>query len=395
MAGVFGNVLPSGASEWIRRVSYLTSELVAWRRDFHQHPELGFAEYRTADLIARRLASWGIEVRGGIGGTGVVGVLRGRGAPRPRVGLRADMDALPIQETTKVPYRSLTPGVMHACGHDGHITMLLGAARFLADHRDFTGTAIFIFQPAEEMGKGAEAMIADGLFDRFPCDEIYGLHFWPGLGAGTIAVSPDYVTSAADQFELRVTGRSAHLAFPHEGVDALVAAAAIVQELQTIVSRNADPTAVLIITLTELRAGGPVLRIPGSARMTGQIRSARGDVRRMAIERLSEVATGVAGAHGAGAEMQITQSLDAVRNSPEEARRATEAAEDVAGNVVTCFPPTGATEDFAVLLRQVPGAFVLLGGGSGALHTSTCNFDDSLLPVGVAFFARIVTGDEW
>jgi len=237
------------------RISSYLDELISIRHDLHAHPELGFEEERTSGIVAERLAAWGFEVHRGIGKTGVVGLLRGKGSSGRRIGLRADMDALPIEEMTNLAYRSTNPGTMHACGHDGHTTMLLGAARYLAETRTFGGTAVLIFQPAEEGLRGARAMIADGLFERFPCDEVYGLHNAPNGPHGLISVRPGPAMAAADFFDIRITGRGAHGAHPHQGIDPTVVALTLGQAMQTIVSRNADPRAAVVVSITQIHGG--------------------------------------------------------------------------------------------------------------------------------------------
>jgi hippurate hydrolase len=367
-------------------------ELTAIRRDLHAHPEIGFQETRTAGIVAERLAAWGIEVHRGIGGTGVVGVLRGGGNGR-RVGLRADMDALPIQETTGVPHASTVPGVMHACGHDGHTTMLLGAARYLAETRRFDGTAVFVFQPAEEGLGGARAMLADGLFERFPCDEIYGLHNGPDLPEGVVSVRPGPAMAGADFFDIRLVGRGSHGAYPHRGIDPLPAAFALGQALQTVVSRGVDPLAATVVSVTQVHAGAAYNVIPGEAHLAGTMRTFNDGVRAFTRERLRALAQGVATAHGLEAEVDIRDIFTVLDNDPAGAAAAAETARELFGaEALDPDPqPQMGSEDFADMLRAVPGAYAWIGtGGGAALHNAGYDFNDEILPLGAALLARLV-----
>src|SRR5262249_29735073 len=272
-----------------------SDEMVAWRRDFHAHPEIGFQEERTSGIVAEKLASWGIEVHRGIGKTGVVGGLKGRG-PGRSIGLRADMDALPMDEMTNLPYRSTNPGVFHGCGHDGHTTMLLGAARYLASTRNFDGTVVFIFQPAEEGLGGARAMLADGLFERFPCDEIYGLHNSPVKPQGTISLRSGAAMAACDFFDIRITGKGSHGANPHYGNDPTMIAVTLAQAMQTIVSRNVDPLKAAVLSITQFHAGSAYNVIPGEAKLCGTVRCFSDDVRALVRERMRTICAGIAAA---------------------------------------------------------------------------------------------------
>ena len=283
----------------IDRIKTYADALTALRRDLHAHPELGFEEVRTSGIVADLLEGYGIEVHRGIGGTGVVGVLKGRSDSGRRIGLRADMDALPIEEETNLPYRSTYPGKMHACGHDGHTTMLVGAARYLAETRDFDGTAVFVFQPAEEGRGGARAMLADGLFEKFPCDEIYGLHNQPSGPHGAIGLRPGPIMAAADFFDIRVQGRGIHAAQPHKGIDPIVIITGLAQAMQSIVSRNADPLKSIVVSITRLNAGSAYNVVPESADMAGTIRTFDRDLRALAARRIRELAAGFAAAYGA------------------------------------------------------------------------------------------------
>jgi hippurate hydrolase len=377
----------------IDRIRTHMDELVAIRRDLHAHPEIGFEEVRTSALVAERLAAWGVEVHRGVGRTGVVGILHGRGGSRRRIGLRADMDALPIEEATGLPYRSTIPGRMHACGHDGHTTMLLGAARHLAETKAFEGTAVFIFQPAEEGLGGARAMIADGLFERFPCDEVYALHNQPSGPHGRVSLNPGAAMAAADFFDIHVTGRGAHGAQPERSVDPVVVATALAQALQTVVSRNADPLQALVLSITRIHAGAAYNVIPETAHLGGTIRTFDTGLRELAARRIREVAAGVAAAFGARIAVEIRDVFSVLRNHPEQAAAVTGIAADLLGPdlVEAQAPPKMGSEDFADMLLAVPGAYLWLGQTRGAaLHNAAYDFDDAIIPIGAGLLARLV-----
>ena len=377
----------------IDRINTYADELTALRRDLHAHPELGFEEVRTAGIVADMLETFGCEVHRGVGGTGVVGLLKGRTDNGRRIGLRADMDALPIEEETNLPYRSTYPGKMHACGHDGHTTMLLGAARYLAETRDFDGTAVFVFQPAEEGRGGARAMLKDGLFDRFPCDEIYGLHNQPGGGAGTIKLRPGPIMAAADFFDIHIRGTGAHAAQPHRGVDPIVIATGLAQALQSIVSRNADPLKSIVLSITRIEAGSAYNVIPETAHLAGTIRTFDPEVRALAGTRMRELAAGFAAAYGAEVTVDLQDVFSVLENAPEQAAAATEVATELLGadKVEANVVPKMGSEDFADMTLVVPGAYVWLGAGPGpGLHNAGYNFDDTIIPTGSAFLARMV-----
>ena len=377
----------------IDRISSYSDELVAIRRDLHAHPELGFEEERTAGIVADRLASWGIEVHRGIGKTGVVGVLRGKGSGPRRIGLRADMDALPIEETTNLPYRSTKPGIMHACGHDGHTTMLLGAARYLAETRDFDGTAVFIFQPAEEGLGGARAMIADRLFERFPCDEIYALHNQPGGPHGLVFMRTGETMAAADFFDIRITGRGSHAAHPHHGIDPTMIALTLAQAMQTIVSRNADPLKPVVLSITQMHAGTAYNVIPETMHLAGTARTFDDSLRELTRTRIRELAAGIAKAFNATIDVEIKDVFSVLRNNEEQTAAVADIAAELFGpaNVATGAPPKMGSEDFADMLLAVPGAYVWLGQTPGAaLHNAGYNFDDSIIPIGASLLARLV-----
>jgi hippurate hydrolase len=339
------------------RISPYLDELVAIRRDLHAHPELGFEEERTSGIVAERLSAWGFEVHRGIGKTGVVGVLHGKSVSGRRIGLRADMDALPIEETTNLSYRSTRPGKMHACGHDGHTTMLLGAARYLAETRTFDGTAVLIFQPAEEGLGGARAMIADGLFERFPCDEIYGLHNSPNGPHGLISIRPGAAMAAADFFDVRIAGRGAHGAHPDQAIDPTVIALTLGQAMQTIVSRNADPLAAVVVSITQIHGGSAYNVIPETMHLAGTVRTFDPSMRELACRRIRELAAGVRAAFNAEVDVEIRDIFSVLHNSEEQARAVAEIAAELFGpsKVDPAAPPRMGSEDFADMLHAVPG----------------------------------------
>ena len=376
----------------LERITGYTDDLVAVRRDLHAHPEIGFEEERTSGVVAEKLASWGIEVHRGIGKTGVVGVLRGKGKGR-RIGLRADMDALPIEEQTNLPYRSKTPGKMHACGHDGHTTMLLGAARYLAETRAFDGTAVFIFQPAEEGLGGARAMIADGLFERFPCDEVYGLHNNPNGPRGQVATRPGPSMAAADFFDLRITGRGAHGAHPDQSIDPTVVALTLGQAMQTIASRNVDPLKATVVSITQVHGGAAYNVIPETMQLSGTIRTFDKEVRELCHKRIRELAAGIGNAFGATIDVDIRDIFSVLENSAEHAQAAAEVATELFGaaNVDPAATPKMGSEDFADMLHAVPGAYLWIGQTPGpAVHNAAYDFDDGIIPIGASLLARLV-----
>ncbi len=385
--------------ELISEILAHAADLTKIRRDIHAHPEIGFHEHRTAAIVAARLAEWGVEVHRGLGGTGVVGVIRGN-RPGRRIGLRADMDALPMTEATGAIHASVNPGAFHGCGHDGHTTMLLGAARYLASTRRFAGDVVLIFQPAEEGVGGARAMIADGLFSRFPCDEIYGLHNWPGAPLGEITVKPGVALAASDQFDIRIQGRGAHGAMPHQAADPIMAATAIAQALQTIVSRNVEPMRTAVVSVTMLHAGSAYNVIPDVATLGGTIRTFDTVTRALVAERLATIAQAVGAGFGVEAEAIITPRFPAVVNGQGESRAAIAIARDLVGPDLARVvdQPVSGSEDFAEMLAVVPGAFLFLGQGEGpALHNPRYDFNDAVTPIGASLLARIAearTGAE-
>lgn len=368
-------------------------DLVAIRRDIHAHPEIGFEEVRTSGIVAEKLASWGIEVHRGIGGTGVVGILEGKGGPGRRIGLRADMDALPMDETTNLPWRSTIPGRMHACGHDGHTTMLLGAARYLAENRNFAGTAVFVFQPAEEGLGGARAMLADNLFERFPCDEIYGIHNAPNLDPGQIAVFPGPAMAGADFFDIKITGKGSHGAMPHVGRDPVIVAISLAAALQTIVSRNADPREAAVLSITQIHAGSAYNVIPEEAALAGTVRTFSPEIAKLIRERMREIAAGMALTFGVQIDVDIRGIFDVLVNHPAQAEATAAVAAEIvgAGNVLTTPKPVMGSEDFADMLRVVPGAYAWVGhAGSVPVHNPAFVLDDGILPIGASLLARLV-----
>jgi hippurate hydrolase len=368
--------------------------MTAWRRDLHAHPETAFREQRTSDVVAGLLSAFGMEVHRGLAGTGVVGTLRSDGGPRA-IALRADMDGLPMDEANDVPYRSQVPGAMHACGHDGHMAMLLGAARELAESGRFDGTVHFIFQPAEENEGGGRVMVEEGLFDRFPVDAVFGLHNWPGLAAGHLAVRPGPVMAAFDVFEVRLRGRGAHGAMPHLAVDPVVAAAEMIGAFQTIVSRNVSPVEAAVVSVTQVQGGDTWNVIPEEARLRGSTRYFRPDVGRIVEDGIRRIAPGVAGAFGATVEVDYQHRYPATVNEPAATAIAARVAEAVAGaeGLARDLPPSLASEDFAFMLQARPGCYVCLGNGPAdggrGLHSPRYDFNDAILPVGAAYWVRL------
>ncbi len=371
----------------------IAAEASAWRRDIHQHPETLYDVHRTAGLVAERLRAFGCdEVATGVGRTGVVGVIRGKASGRT-LGLRADMDALPITEETNLPYASRNPGKMHACGHDGHTAMLLGAAKTLCERRDFAGTAVCVFQPAEEGGAGARAMIGDGLMTRFAIDEIYGMHNLPGLDVGRFALRPGPIMAAADRFEIEIEGRGGHAAAPHQTVDPVLVGAHIVTLAQSIVARNVDPLESCVVSVTMFQAGSAQNAIPQTAKLAGTTRTLTPEMRDLAEARLRSIAESVAAAHGATAIVRYGRGYPVTRNHPEQARFAERVAGTVAGAgmVDGTAPPVMGAEDFAYMLEARPGAFVFIGNGASAnLHHPGYDFDDAVIPFGIDYWVTLV-----
>ena len=377
----------------IDRIQGYADELTTIRRDLHAHPEIGFEEVRTSGIVAEKLAQWGIEVHRGLGRTGVVGVLRGKGNSTRRVGLRADMDALPMEEHTNLKWRSRIPGRFHGCGHDGHTTMLLGTARYLAETRNFDGTVHFIFQPAEEGHGGARAMMKDGLFERFPCDEVYGLHNAPDLNHGEIAILPGPAMAGADFFDIKIRGYGAHGAMPERSKDAVVIAVSLGQALQTIVSRNVDPLQAAVLSITQIHAGSAYNVIPGDAWLCGTVRAFSDEARALIRERMRELCAGIAAAFDVEIEADIRDTFGVLVNKEEQSK----VVEDVARTIVepskvfTRSQPKMGSEDFADMMQAVPGAYFWIGhDGSVPVHNPGYVLDDKILPIGASMFARII-----
>jgi hippurate hydrolase len=377
----------------INRLAEFQDDVVAWRHDLHRHPEILYEVHRTAAEVASRLTAFGVdEVVTGIGRTGVVGVIRGRSGGRT-IGLRADMDALPITETTGRPYASTSPGKMHACGHDGHTAMLLGAARYLAETRNFDGTAVVIFQPAEEGGAGGKAMIDDGLMERFGIDEVYGMHNLPGLDVGRFAIRSGPIMAATDEFDIRILGRGGHAAKPHDSVDPIVVGSLVVQALQSIVSRSVDPLESVVVSVTQFHAGRAYNVIPGSAELAGTVRTLTDAMRDHAEARLRAIASGIAAAHGAKVEVGYHRNYPVTKNHARETAFAARVAGEVVGarNVDTDVAPMMGGEDFSYMLEARPGAFIFVGNGDSAgLHNPDYDFNDDVIPIGSSYLVRLV-----
>jgi amidohydrolase len=379
------------------RIADLHAEITTWRRDLHAHPELMFDVHRTAASVAEKLKAFGCdEVVTGIGRTGVVGVIRGRKQPAAGgrvIGLRADMDALPIAEQTNLPYRSTVPGKMHACGHDGHTSMLLGAAKYLAETRDFGGTAVLIFQPAEEGGGGGREMVKDRLMERFAIEEVYGMHNVPGLPVGTFAIRPGAMLAASDRIVIDIEGRGGHAAKPHQCVDTVLVGAQIVNQIQSIVARNVDPVESAVVSICVFQAGDTGNVIPQTARLRGTARSLSPAVRDRLEERLHEIVEGTARLHGASAKLTYSRDYPVTRNHERQTAFAVSVAADVAGRdrVDDAAAPVMGGEDFSFMLEARPGAFIFVGNGDTAgLHHPAYDFNDETIPTGVTYWARLV-----
>ncbi|MCC5960309.1 MAG: amidohydrolase [Rhodobacteraceae bacterium] len=374
------------------RFAELLPEITAWRRDFHAHPEILYECHRTAGIVAQKLREFGCdEVVEGIGGTGVVGVISGRKAESGRVvGLRADMDALPIHEATGLEYASKEAGKMHACGHDGHTAMLLGAAKYLTETRSFDGTVVVIFQPAEEGGGGGRAMCEDGLMDRFGIHEVYGMHNWPGVAPGTFSIRPGAFFAATDQFEIVVEGRGGHAAKPHECIDTTVVAAHIVTAMQTIASRNADPTKEMVVSVTSFVTGSQAFNvIPQTVTLRGTVRTLSADMRELAEARISALAEHAATAFGAKAQVKYMRGYPVMINTDTETEYAAQAARSVSG-ACDDAPLVMGGEDFAYMLEERPGAYILVGNGDTAsVHHPEYDFNDDAIPAGCSFWVEL------
>ena len=373
-------------------MSALAAEMRTIRHDIHRHPELGFKERRTSALVADRLRAWGIAAHEGIGQTGVVGVLNAGSSTRA-IGLRADMDALPIQETTGVPHASIHQGVSHSCGHDGHTTMLLCAARYLAETRRFNGRIQLIFQPAEEGQAGAQAMIDDGLFERFPCAEIYALHNWPSLPAGTVATRPGPMMAAADRFDIIVRGAGGHAALPHLTADTILCAAQIVTGANTLVARRIDPNAAAVLSITCIHGGSAHNVLPSEVKLTGTVRTFDPVIQDRIEASLRELVEGTAKAAGCTASVEYVRYYPATINDAQCAQHVLETSSALFGRALVPDAPAATSEDFAFMLQKVPGAYVWLGQGSNAhtasLHHPSYDFNDEVLPIGAALLAAL------
>ncbi len=381
----------------INRVSDLQPDIMAWRHDIHEHPELMYDVHRTAAFVADRLREFGCdEVVTGMGRTGVVGVIKGN---RPSteseikvIGLRADMDALPIEEDTHLDYASKSPGKMHACGHDGHTAMLLGAARYLAETRNFAGDAVVIFQPAEEGGAGAAAMIKDGLMDRFAIDQVYGMHNGPGLPIGSFAIRPGPIMAATDALDIRIEGRGGHAARPHICIDPVLAGSQLIAALQSIVSRSVDPLESAVISICEFHAGNARNVIPQTAELKGTIRTLKEDVRKLVEKRIREVAAGIAQLTGTKIDINYERGYPVTVNHASQTEVATKIAKEIAGDAnVHETPPMMGAEDFAYMLEARPGAFIFCGNGDSAgLHHPAYNFNDEAIVYGTSYWIKLV-----
>ena len=379
------------------------SEIQQIRRDLHAHPELCYEEQRTSDLIADKLTQWGIPVIRGLGVTGVVGIIK-NGTSERSIGLRADMDALPMQEINTFDHASRHPGKMHACGHDGHTAMLLGAAKHLAEHRNFDGTVYLVFQPAEEGGAGAKRMIEDGLFDQCPMDAIYGMHNWPGIPAGHMSVVEGPMMASSNEFYLTIKGKGAHAAQPHKGVDPVMVAVQIAQSWQTIISRQKSPLDTAVLSITQIHAGSATNVIPDDAKMVGTVRTFTWPVLDLIEQRMEEIARHTAAAFGAEAEFRFRRNYPPLVNHPAETRFAVEVMKEVLGadRVDDQVEPTMGAEDFAYFLQAKPGCYMFIGNGEGdhrdgghglgpcVLHNGSYDFNDNLLPIGASFWVRMV-----
>jgi hippurate hydrolase len=382
----------------VNRVAGLHSDITAWRRDLHANPELLYDVHRTAAVVAEKLKAFGCdEVVTGIGRTGVVGVIRGRkresGASEKTIGLRADMDALPIEEANDLPYKSTVPGKMHACGHDGHTAMLLGAARYLAETRNFDGTAVVIFQPAEEGGAGGKAMVEDGLMSRFGIGEVYGMHNYPNMPVGSFGLRPGPIMAAADFVTIDIEGVGGHAARPHLTVDPVVVGAHIITAIQSIVGRNVDPVKSAVVSITMVKAGTTDNVIPQRVRLDGTARSLSEDVRVLVEERLRMLVENTAAAFGAKGKLTYRRNYPVLVNHERQTEFAGDVASEIAGaaQVDRELPPMMGAEDFSFMLNERPGAFIWIGNGpSAGLHHPSYNFNDEIIPFGTSYWVRLV-----
>ncbi len=376
----------------VKQIEDMELQLSEWRQDLHAHPELGFEEHRTSDFVASKLEEFGVEVHREIGKTGVVGVLR-QGNETRSIGLRADMDALPISETNEFSHKSRNPGKMHACGHDGHTVMLLAAAKYLAESRSFSGQVNFIFQPAEEGLGGAKAMIDDGLFDKFPCDRVYAMHNGPGIAVGKFASVPGIRTAAGALFDIKVIGKGGHGAFPQFAIDPITIAAEIIGAIQTIISRTTSPNDSAVLSITKVHAGDAYNVIPESAMLSGTVRTFAIDKMQEIERQMISISEGISKAHGGTALVEFNTLFLPVLNEEEATDLATEVCRDMVGqdNVITTGSAGTGSEDFSFMSNEVPGCYVIIGNGedSNALHNPNFDFNDEALVYGGSFFARV------
>ena len=373
--------------------------MTRWRHELHQHPEICYEEVWTSDFIAAQLEALGIEVHRGLGKTGVVGVLKGQTDDGRAIGLRADMDGLPMVEANDIAHKSLTEGRMHACGHDGHMTMLLGAAKYLSETRNFNGTVYFIFQPAEEGGAGAKAMMEDGLFSRFKVDTVWGMHNWPGLEEGKIAIHDNACMASADHFEITIKGRGGHAAMPHQAQDPIITGAAMVQSLQTIVARHTDPLDAAVVSITAMQGGEAFNVIPDELTLRGTARALQPETRAKVEATIRRVIENVAAAHGCTAEMSWRAGYPPTVNHKNEAGRAAAIAGEILGadNIMLNPPASMGAEDFAYMLEEQKGAYIWIGAGKAEagkmLHNTGYDFNDEILPLGASYWARLVESE--
>jgi len=378
----------------VEQIKLLHGEMADWRHDIHAHPETAFEERRTAALVAKKLESFGLSVHQGLGRTGVVGTLSA-GSGKRAIGLRADMDALHIHEKNAFGHRSQHEGKMHACGHDGHTTMLLGAAKYLSKTRNFDGTVHFIFQPAEENEGGGREMVEQGLFDKFPCDSVYGMHNWPGMPVGQFGLRPGPMMASFDIFEIELTGRGSHAALPHTGIDPVVAASALVQALQSIASRNVDPIESSVVSVTQIHAGDTWNVIPDAAVLRGTTRAFRPEVQDLIERRVREICSGIAATYGTQVKVRYERRYPPTVNAARETEICASVLERmVGGENVVRVPPTMGSEDFAFMLQAKAGCYVFVGNGPGAggcmLHNPNYDFNDEVLPLGASYWANLV-----
>ncbi len=379
------------------------AELQQIRRDIHAHPELCYEEQRTADVVAAKLTEWGIPILRGMGGTGVVGIVK-NGDSQRAIGLRADMDALPMQEINTFEHASRHDGKMHACGHDGHTAMLLGAAHYLSKQRDFDGTVYLIFQPAEEGGGGARKMMEDGLFSQCPMDAVYGMHNWPGIAIGSFGVTPGPMMASSNEFEVIVSGKGGHAAQPHKGIDPVMVAVQIAQSWQTIISRNTNPNDAAVLSITQIHAGSATNVIPDEATLIGTVRTFSIDVLDLIEQRMREIAEHTASAFDAEVKFEFKRNYPALVNHPKQTADAVAVLQSIVGaqRVNAQVEPTMGAEDFAFMLQEKPGCYVFIGNGDGDhrssghglgpcnLHNPSYDFNDALLPIGATYWVRLV-----